>query len=168
MGIKDLTPSTPACRFLGDRRTQESQPLFNHNRSQSCLLVSTILRAEWRQKLTHHITVPLEIQIPRLLLSHSCRQAPLKDLRAANPFSIGYGFNKPLFSALLPSLLSSFSVSSLVFFSFTPIQQEISTYFLSAALFPPRFMLFCFSPLSPFSHPFPPELLPLALQHICF
>lgn len=85
--------------------------------------------------------------------SESLLYSPTKDFRAANPFSIGYGFNKPLFSALLPSLPPSFSVSSLVSFSFTPIQQEISTYFLfflSAALFPSRFMLsFVFPPFLP-------------------
>lgn len=37
---------TPVPRFLGDRRTQESQPLPSHNRFQSCLPVSTIWWAE--------------------------------------------------------------------------------------------------------------------------
>lgn len=94
------------------------------------------------------------MQKPRLLLSQSCSQAPPKTSGLQTLFSIGYSFNKQLSSALLSSL--SFNVSFPVLHS-SPIQQSTSTSFLSllsAALFLP---ISCLPPLSPFSHPFPPN-----------
>lgn len=159
---------TPVPRFLGDRKTQESQPLPNHNRFQGCLPVSRQnWQAEWRQKLTHHITVPLEMQKPRLLLSQSCRQAPSKTSGLQTLFSIVYGFNKQLSSALLPSL--SFNVFNISFPTLrsSPINSQCLPLF-----FPffqqPSFFPFLAFPLYLPSPILSPQLLPPALQHICF
>lgn len=53
---------------------------------QSCLLVSTMWWAEWRQRLTHHIPVPLEMQILRLLLSQSHMQTHPNRSQDCKPF----------------------------------------------------------------------------------
>lgn len=71
---------------LGGQEDPAITDLLNHNRFQSCLLVSTMWWAEWRQGLTHHIPVPLEMQIPRLLLSQSHMQTHPNRPQDCKPF----------------------------------------------------------------------------------